>query len=195
MATRDEIEAAVRALRRGAVIGVPTDTVYGIAADPHREAAVAALYAIKGRPGRRPIPILTATVAQAGMVAELTTAAEDYALAHWPGALTLVLARRTVMPAWVGDPARRTVAVRVPDHPVALALLEAAGPLAVTSANRSGRPPATGHEQAAAALGDAVAVYLAGESPGGEASTVVDFTVDPPQVLRAGPVIPPEPAG
>ncbi len=191
MAARDEIEAAVGALRRGAVVGIPTDTVYGIAADPHREAAVAALYEIKGRSGRRPIPILTATVAQAGMVAELTAAAESYALEHWPGALTLVLARRTVMPAWVGDPARKTVAVRVPDHPVALALLEAAGPLAVTSANRSGEPPAANHDQAAAALGDAVARYLPGSCPGGEASTVVDFTVDPPAVLREGPVAPP----
>ncbi len=191
MATSGEIEAAVRALRRGAVVGVPTDTVYGLAADPHREAAVAALYEIKGRPGRRPIPILTATVAQAGMVAELATAAEDYALAHWPGALTLVLERRTVMPSWVGDPARRTVAVRVPDHPVALALLERAGPLAVTSANRSGEPPAHDAAGARAALGDAVALYLEGTCPGGEASTVVDFTVDPPAVLREGPVPPP----
>lgn len=191
MVTGKEIEAAVRALRRGAVVGLPTDTVYGIAADPHREAAVAALYEIKGRPGRRPIPILTATVAQAGMVAELTRAAEDYALAHWPGALTLVLARRTVMPAWVGDPARRTVAVRVPDHPVALALLEAAGPLAVTSANRSGQPPASDGASARLALGGAVAFYLPGECPGGEASTVIDFTVDPPVVLREGPVPPP----
>ncbi len=191
MVTADEIQAAARALRRGAVVGVPTDTVYGIAADPHREAAVAALYEIKGRPGRRPIPILTATVAQAGMVAELTTAAEEYALAHWPGAVTLVLARRTVMPGWVGDPGRRTVAVRVPDHPVALALLEQAGPLAVTSANRSGEPAANDDGAARLALGDAVAVYLAGECPGGEASTVIDFTADPPVVLRAGPVPPP----
>lgn len=187
----DGIDAAVAALRRGKVAGLPTDTVYGIAADPHSEAAVTALYEIKGRPGRRPIPILAATVAAAGMVAELTPEAEAYALEHWPGALTMVLERRTVMPPWVGDPARGTVAVRIPDHDLARELLAVAGPLAVTSANRSGEPPATDDAGARAALGDAVAVYLAGSCPGGEASTVVDFTVAPPVVLRPGPVAPP----
>ncbi len=182
------IAAAVAALRRGRVVGVPTDTVYGIAADPHVESAVAALYAVKGRPGGRAIPILAASPAQAGMVAELAPAAEEYALDHWPGALTLVLPRRSVMPPWVGDPLRKTVAVRVPDHPVALALLAAAGPLAVTSANRTGEPPAADAAEAERLLGDGVALYLPGECPGGEASTVVDFTTDPPSLLREGPV-------
>ncbi len=183
-----DIASAVAALKRGRVVGVPTDTVYGIAADPHSEQAVAALYAIKGRPGARPIPLLAASPAHAGMVAELSPAAEEYALAHWPGALTLVLPRRTVMPPWVGDPARQTVAVRVPDHPVALALLAASGPLAVTSANASGEEPATDDTSARQALGQAVALYLPGTCPGGESSTVVDFTADPPTVLREGPV-------
>lgn len=182
------IEAAVAALRRGEVVGVPTDTVYGLAADPHHEAAMAALYALKGRPGRKPIAILAASAAQAGTVAELGPEAEAAALRHWPGALTLVLRRRTVMPAWVGDPEGRTVGVRVPDHPVALDLLARAGPLAVTRANRAGAPAARTDVEAQAVFGDDVAVYLPGECPEEEGSTVVDLTATPPRVLRLGPV-------
>jgi tRNA threonylcarbamoyl adenosine modification protein (Sua5/YciO/YrdC/YwlC family) len=183
-----DVPAAADALHRGQVVGVPTDTVYGIAADPHSEDAVCKLYEIKGRPGRKAIPVLVASVAQAGMVAEFSPEAEDYARSHWPGALTLVLPRRTVMPDWVGDAARKTVAVRMPDHPVALGLLQAAGPLAVTSANMAGEPPATNDQQASRLLGDELAGYLTGECPGRESSTVVDFTTQPPQVLRQGPV-------
>ena len=182
------IAEAVAALRRGEVVGMPTDTVYGIAADPHQEAAVAKLYELKGRSGQKAIPVLAASVAAAGMVAELSPHAEEIALAHWPGALTLVLPRRTVMPGWVGDPVARTVAVRVPDHPLALRLLAEAGPLSVTSANPAGAAEAVDDAGARAMFGDAVAVYLEGRSAGDDASTVVDLTVDPPKLLRAGPV-------
>ncbi len=183
-----DVAAAVDALRRGRVVGLPTDTVYGIAADPHSEGAVCTLYELKGRPGRKPIPLLVASVAQAGTVAELSPEAESYALERWPGALTLVLPRRTVMPEWVGDPARGTVAVRVPDDAAALELLSATGPLAVTSANPTGQPPATDAAAAEERFGDAVALYLPGECPGRESSTVVDFTVYPAELLRPGPV-------
>ncbi len=183
-----DIAAAVDALKRGRVVGLPTDTVYGIAADPRSEDAVFALYELKGRSGRKPIPLLVASAAQAGMVAELSPDVEEYALSHWPGALTLVLPRRTVMPGWVGDPARKTVAVRVPDHPTTLALLARTGPLAVTSANRAGEAPVANDVEARQLLGAAVAEYLPGACPGRESSTVIDCTKDPAELLRAGPV-------
>lgn len=179
-----EIDSALAALARGEVIGLPTDTVYGIGADPMHRHAVATLYEIKGRPEDKPIPILAASLADArgfGLI-------PDAVAAHWPGALTVVVHRTPAVPHWVGDNDRGTVAVRVPDHAAAREFLAKSGPLAVTSANRSGQPPATDAPSARAILGDAVAVYLEGSSPGGVSSTVVDFTGAKPVVLRPGPI-------
>jgi tRNA threonylcarbamoyl adenosine modification protein (Sua5/YciO/YrdC/YwlC family) len=182
------IEAAAAALHRGLVIGMPTDTVYGLAVDPYNVAAVEFLFELKGRPADKPIPILTASLAQALEIVDMPPAIEALALQHWPGPLTLVLRSHVDLPEWVGNRERRTVAVRVPDHPVALDLLAVAGPLAVTSANPSGAEPATDHDEARALFGGKVAVYLEGTCPGGESSTVVDVTTDPPMLLRDGPV-------
>ncbi|MBU1228176.1 MAG: threonylcarbamoyl-AMP synthase [Actinobacteria bacterium] len=181
-------EAAVDAIRRGLVVGVPTDTVYGIAADPFSEEAMVALFAAKDRPRVMAIPILAAGPEQAGRVGWLDAGALTAAAVHWPGALTLVVPRVPGLPEWIGHPGSGSVGIRVPDHPVALALLAVTGPLAVTSANRSGYPPAADDRTARAALGDAVAVYLEGSGAGGEASTVVDLTGSEPRVLRRGPV-------
>ena len=113
--------------------------------------------------------------------------AERLASRFWPGALTLVVSKRPDVPESVSPTA--TVAVRVPDHPAALALLSASGPLAVTSANRSGEPSAVTAEEVLGAIGGRIDLLLdGGRSPGGVASTVVDCTVQPPRVLRAGPV-------
>ena len=182
------IAPAVAALREGRIVGVPTDTVYGIAADPFREEAVATLFSAKGRPGVKPIPILVANPDAARRIGVLDEVAATAAAVHWPGPLTLVVRRVPGLPDWVGDPERGSVGIRVPDHPVALGLLAAFGPLAVTSANRSGEPPAPGHEAAREQLGGTVAVYLEGTGSGAPASTVVDLTGPEPRVLRAGPV-------
>jgi tRNA threonylcarbamoyl adenosine modification protein (Sua5/YciO/YrdC/YwlC family) len=179
---------AIAALERGELIGLPTDTVYGVAADPGRRDAVEALFAAKGRPGVNPIPILCADVAQARSVGVLDDTVAAIADRHWPGGLTLVVRRVPGSSDWVGDPVADTVGVRVPDHPVALEVLHRFGPLAVTSANRSGEEPATDEAGAEAALGDAVAVYLPGRGSGGPPSTVVDATGDPVRVLRRGAV-------
>jgi tRNA threonylcarbamoyl adenosine modification protein (Sua5/YciO/YrdC/YwlC family) len=186
------VDRAVAALREGRIVGVPTDTVYGIAADPFCEAAVEALFAAKGRPAVKPIPILAADKDQAMRVGVLGEVALDAATVHWPGALTLVVPRADGLPDWVGDPAAGSVGVRVPDHPAALALLAAAGPLAVTSANRSGEIPVGDHRSARASLGDAVAVYIEGSGGGDTSSTVVDLTGLHPRILRPGPVEWPE---
>ncbi len=182
------LDRAVAALLEGRIVGVPTDTVYGIAADPFCEEAVEALFAAKGRPAVKPIPILAADREQVMRVGVLDEVALDAVAVHWPGALTLVVPRAGGLPDWVGDPAAGSVGVRVPDHPAALALLAAAGPLAVTSANRSGEAPAGDHHSARASLGDAVAVYIEGFGGGGAASTVVDLTGPDPRILRPGPI-------
>lgn len=182
------IDAGVAAIRRGLIVGLPTDTVYGVGVDPFNTKAVASLYELKGRPDEKAIPVLCATVAQALEIVDIPPEIEDMALVHWPGPLTLVLRRHVELPEWVGDNTLGTVAVRIPDHPVALDLLAAAGPLAVTSANRSGNPPALDEVEARGLLGNGVAVYLEGRCPGGASSTVVDMTSVPPRILREGPV-------
>lgn len=182
------IDDAVLMLRQGEVVGVPTDTVYGLAADPRLPASVHRLFDLKGRPPDRPIGLLVTSFEQATMLAVPTAEARRAAEEHWPGALTIVLAWRHSMPPEIGDHFRQTVGLRVPNHPVVLELLDAVGALAVTSANRSGQPPAMDHFDAEAIFGAEVAGYLDGTAGRGAASTVVDFTVEPPRVVREGPI-------
>jgi tRNA threonylcarbamoyl adenosine modification protein (Sua5/YciO/YrdC/YwlC family) len=184
----DEITRAVERIRSGGVVGLPTDTVYGLGVDPNNEDAVALLYELKGRPQGRPIGILAASIEQASSIGEISGPTAELARRHWPGALTLVVRPRMVLADWVGDHQANTIGLRVPGHPIALALLERAGPLAVTSANLSGGPETFDADEARAIFGDEV-VYLTGISPGGKASTVVDVTGPRPVVIRQGPVV------
>jgi tRNA threonylcarbamoyl adenosine modification protein (Sua5/YciO/YrdC/YwlC family) len=182
------IEAALAALSQGQIIGLPTDTVYGIGADPMQYSAVEQLFAAKQRPEIKPVPILGATIDDLSKVALIDAAIASLVSRYWPGALTLIVRRAPGVPKWVGDDVRDTVGVRVPDHPVALRVLEAVGPLAVTSANLSAGDPANDAKAAEAALGASVGVYLPGSAGGGLASTVVDLSGERPRILRAGPV-------
>jgi L-threonylcarbamoyladenylate synthase len=182
------IDEAVQEVRAGHVIGVPTDTVYGIGVDPADAAAVARLYEIKGRPSDKPISLMVGSIEQAEALVSMTPVASELATRYWPGPLTLVMRTSRPLPHWVGDPATSTVGVRVPDHRELLNLLAETGPLAITSANLSGAPPAMDQEEAQAVFGEAVAVYLPGRCPGGVASTVVDVTGLTPRMLRPGPV-------
>lgn len=182
------IEDAVEAVRAGAVVGLPTDTVYGIGVDPLNEAAVGRLFDLKGRPEGKPVGLLVASIEQARMIGEIEGLAAELASTHWPGALTLVVTPQVILANWVGDSQRSTVGIRVPDHPLALELLKACGPLAVTSANRSGGTEARDDVEARSIFGAEVAVYLPGVAPGGAASTVVDTTGARLTVLREGPV-------
>ncbi len=183
------IAAAVAAIRAGEVVGVPTDTVYGIGADPLNEAAVGRLYELKGRPANKPIGLLVATVGQAREIGQISDAAAELADLHWPGALTLIVTPRVVLANWVGDRQSDTVGIRVPDHEITRELLIRAGPLAVTSANLSGGEEARNDRQAREIFGEGVAVYLEGECPGGEASTVVDATGSELTLIREGPIV------
>ena len=180
------VEAAA-ALARGEVVGVPTDTVYGLAVDPWSEPAIEALYALKGRPEHKPIGLLVASVSQAEEIADLGAARG--LTRHWPGALTLVVRPRVLIPDWIGHQALRTVGIRVPDHERLRQLLERTGPLAVTSANRSGEAEMLDDAATRAVFGQGAAVYVPGRSPGGMASTVVDATGAAIRLLRPGPVV------
>ena len=181
------VAEAVAALRRGDLAVLPTDTVYGIAADAFSPPAVDRLLAAKGRGRDMPVPVLVGSWRGLdGLAEHVTPTMRSLVEAFWPGPLTLIV-RAAPSLAWDLGETRGTVAVRMPLHPVALAVLAETGPLAVSSANRTGMPPATDAAQAAAQLGASVAVYLeAGSSGDAVPSTILDLTGDVPQVRRAG---------
>jgi tRNA threonylcarbamoyl adenosine modification protein (Sua5/YciO/YrdC/YwlC family) len=178
---------AVAAINRGDLVVLPTDTVYGLGADAFNALAVRDLLAAKGRGRSMPPPVLVPTRRTLdGIATELSEAARDLVDAFWPGPLTLVCWAQPSL-AWDLGDTRGTVAVRMPDHDVALELLARTGPLAVSSANVHGHPPATTVAAAREQLGETVAVYLdAGATAGETPSTIVDVTVDPPHLIRAG---------
>ncbi|CAN5895826.1 L-threonylcarbamoyladenylate synthase [soil metagenome] len=184
-----DVESAAAAIANGLVVGVPTDTVYGLAVDPWNEDSVEALFTMKGRPRDKPVGLLAANLGEVMEIAHLGPAL-SLAERHWPGALSVVVRPRVVIPDWVGDRALGTVAVRVPDHDVLRELLARTGPLAVTSANRSGEPEAADDVEARQVFGSSVAVYVPGRGRGGVASTVVDATGGILTTIRPGPVSP-----
>ncbi len=182
------IPAALSVLESGGVVGVPTDTVYGLAVDPRNETALKGLFDLKARDPHNPIALLAASIRQAAQLADFSHHALELAVRHWPGPLTLVVPKHPDVPEWIGDRRAGTVGVRVPDNLTALRLLAACGPLAVSSANPSGRAPAGTAEEAEAAMGDAAALYLRGGRSGGASSTVVAVIGNDVEVLRPGPV-------
>lgn len=181
------IVAAAAALRRGELCVVPTEAAYGLAADAFSPRGLARLREVKGRGPDLPLPVLVASVRMAeGIVTGLSAQARALIDACWPGPLTLVARQQpTLMWGLQGE----TLQVRMPLHPVALALIEVTGPLAVTTANRAGAAPPRTIEAAQAQLGEDATVYLdAGPAEAGEPSTVVDVTAETPVLLRAGAV-------
>jgi L-threonylcarbamoyladenylate synthase len=189
----ESLALAATALRAGSVVAIPTDTVYGLAADPWQPRAVERLFVIKERPSDVALPVLVAGRDQVSAVAgPLEGAAELLADRYWPGPLTLVVPRRGSFTADLGGPptARQTVGVRWPDHPVVHGLCRELGPMAVTSANRHGGPPAT----RAAAVGEAfvghpeLAVILDGGICDGTPSTVVECRGRALRCLRQGAI-------
>jgi L-threonylcarbamoyladenylate synthase len=182
--------AAIEVLRRGGIVALPTDTVYGIGVALDAPRGIERLFEAKGRPPERAIAILVADLAQAEALATFDHTAHVLARAHWPGGLTLVLPRRpgVRLPAELtaGAP---TVGLRVPAHAAPRALAAAVGPLPTTSANRSGEAPADDAAAIAAILGEAIDLILdGGPAAGGPASTVVDCTGERPRILRVGAI-------
>lgn len=184
------IRIAVDAIHRGELVIFPTETVYGLAADALNEEAVAKVFKAKNRPESEPLPVQVGSIDDVLKVATyLPERARDLAMKHWPGPLTLVLARNPGLPSAL-TAGRETVGVRIPDHPVALALLKMLGsPIVATSANVSGNPAPVSADDAIAEIGESVSVVLdSGVSRLGVASTVVDVSVVPPKVLRLGTI-------
>lgn len=187
---RDEsLQAALDAVREGKLIVLPTDTVYGIGADAFDPAAVQSLRDAKGRGRSVPPPVLVGDPSVLlALAVDVPDYAETLAETFWPGALTLILRAQPTL-SWDLGETRGTVALRMPDDPVALDLLRRTGPLAVSSANRHGKPAATTVVDAASQLGDTVEVYLdGGKARLGTSSTIVDTTVEPAEILRAGAI-------
>ena len=183
------LTAAARAVRGGRLVVLPTDTVYGLGCDAFSSSAVRGLLAAKKRGPDMPVPVLVGSWSTIdGLVFGVPKAARELIEAFWPGGLSLVLPHAPSL-AWDLGSTKGTVMLRMPLHPVALELLRDVGPMAVSSANVSGSPPAASAPEAQAQLGDAVAVYLDGGASGEPvASTVVDLTGDIPRILREGAV-------
>jgi L-threonylcarbamoyladenylate synthase len=179
---------AVDTLRNGGLVAFPTDTVYGLAAIPFDEHSIERLYVVKGRDSSRAIAVLVGEISQLKQVTlEMGQLALTLAQRFWPGPLTLVVPRHPALPDVLSS--LQTVGVRMPDHPVALALLKKIGPLAVTSANLSGQNNASTASEVLNQLKGRIHLVLdGGKTPGGVPSTVVDCTGPEPALLRAGPI-------
>jgi L-threonylcarbamoyladenylate synthase len=183
------IAAAIEAVRSGELVVMPTDTVYGIGADAFKSWSVTSLLNTKGRGRQMPPPVLVGSRHTLnGLVFTLPAVARDLVEAFWPGALTIVVEHAPSLDWDLGDTGG-TVAVRMPLHPVALEVLRETGPMAVSSANKTGQPAATTADEAREQLGYAVRVYLeAGPCPDPVPSTIVDVTGEVPRVLRDGAI-------
>ncbi len=180
------LAAAVEAVRRGELVVFPTDTVYGIGADAFKSWAVSALLRAKGRGRDVPPPVLVGSRQTLdGLVFGLPSAARDLVDAFWPGPLTVLVEHAPSLDWDLGETGG-VVQVRMPLHPVAIELLRETGPMAVSAANKPGGPAATTAEEARAAFGHEVAVYLEAGASTAPASTIVDCTGPRPRALRLG---------
>jgi L-threonylcarbamoyladenylate synthase len=184
----EAIPRSLEILKTGGLVAFPTDTVYGVGSLAFDRKAIESIYAAKDRPIEKAIPILIGTLDDLGKVGtDIPETAHKLAARFWPGPLTILVPKRADLPGAVS--ATATVGVRVPDHPVALSLLRAAGAMAVTSANISGGENPLTARQVQQQLGGRIALILdGGRTPGGIPSTLVDCTVPELNILREGPV-------
>ena len=182
------IQHAVDVLRNNGLVAFPTDTVYGLAAPVQNIESIERLYVVKGRKNTKAIAVLLGDNDQLATVAvDLSKSAQKVAQHFWPGPLTMIVPRHSSLPEILAP--LPTIGVRIPDHPVALALLKAAGPLAVTSANISGADNTMTARQVMKQLKGRVHLIIdGGRTPGGVPSTVIDCTTPEPEILREGPI-------
>jgi L-threonylcarbamoyladenylate synthase len=187
---RDAIEEAVTWIRKGGLVAVPTDTLYGLAADPFNRAAIARVFDVKGRDATRAVPLIAADVAQVeAHIGRLTAIARRLAERFWPGPLTLVVAAPRALPREV-TAGLGTVAVRVPANEIARAICAGCDrPITATSANVSGDAATADPDVVERTLGDRLDMLLdAGPTPGGDPSTIVDATQSEPRLIRGGAI-------
>jgi len=184
-----EIERALQVLKSGGIVAFPTDTVYGLGSLAFNNPAIESIYTAKDRPIEKAIPVLIGDLGDLDQVADdIPNMALRFAARFWPGPLTCVVPKKLILPPAIS--ATHTVAVRIPDHPDARALLRAAGPMAVTSANISGQPsPSTAQEVYDQLKGRIPLILDGGKTKGGVPSTLVDCTGDNPVILREGPIL------
>ena len=184
---KDGISAAIAAAKRGDLVVLPTDTVYGLGTDAFSKNGPQKLLAAKGRDRNMPIPVLVGHVkALDGLAHKVDAVTKALAEAFWPGALTIVVKAQPTL-SWDLGETNQTVALRMPLNPIAIELLNAVGPMAVSSANKTGQPAATSVDDAISQLGDAVTIYLdGGPTPGNVASTIVDVSSGGMKLLRQG---------
>jgi L-threonylcarbamoyladenylate synthase len=184
------LRAATDVLRAGGAVAFPTETFYGLAAAALDPASVKRIFALKGRPDSKPLLVLVDSVAMAETVAYVGERARALMKRYWPGALTLVLPARAIVPADV-TAGTGTLGVRVSSHPIAHGLVRTLGePVTAPSANPSGREPPTTARAVVAYFGDGLDLVLdGGPTAGGTPSTVLDMTVDPPAIIRQGAVV------
>ena len=182
------IQHAIDVLRNDGLVAFPTDTVYGLAAPVNNIASINRLYVVKSRNNTKAIAVLLGDSSQLSQVAiDLSETARKAAEHLWPGPLTMIVPRNPALPEILSP--LPTIGVRIPDHPVALALLKTAGPLAVTSANLSGAANALTAKQVMKQLKGRIHLIIdGGRTPGGVPSTVIDYTTPEPKMLREGPI-------
>ena len=193
-ALQDQIRNAAGTLRNGGVVAIPTDTLYGLAACAFDLQAVRRVFRLKGRPRGMALPLLLADVDDLSTCSvDVPQVARDLADRFWPGALTLVLRKADAIPGVVSG-GLDTIALRVPDHQVPRAIVRELGaPITGTSANRSGNAGLTIADDVQKEFGDEIDLLVdGGDDPSGDASTVLDLTVEPPLILREGSVLRPE---
>jgi L-threonylcarbamoyladenylate synthase len=184
----DLVREVAECVRTGGTIIFPTETVYGIGCDPDDDAAINAIYAAKGRNAEKPLALHVADVAQAFPFIEVLTACARTAMkSFWPGPLAIIVRRKLDRYSHAAG-GRATISLRCPDHALCRALLQSAGPLAATSANRSGQTPFSGDEAALDQIPEASLVVLAGVTPLRQESTVIDCTGETPVLIREGAV-------
>jgi len=187
--TQRQIEKGIAILRQGGLVAFPTDTVYGLGASMTLPQAVARIYAVKSRPQSMALPLLVASTSQVSAVAQQVPSVAWRLIEHfWPGALTIVLPRSEAVPLIVTG-GEATVAVRIPAHPIPIALIEGLGtPIIGTSANLSGHPSPLTAEEVHSHLGNKVDLIINGGRCSGQESTIVDVTGETPVIRRAGAI-------
>ena len=187
LSQENNLELAIDAIRNGEVVGIPTETVYGIGVDPYSQTAVDKIFSLKERSEKKPLSILISSFHEIQKL-NVTTSIPDVVELYWPGPLTIIVETSNDFANGVGTKEPSSIGVRVPENELAINLLKQTGPLAVTSANISGKEDFTSDEQVRAAFGDEISHYLSGESLHGNGATVVDLRVDGGEVLRQGPL-------
>ena len=183
----DKLNLAVEAINNNQVVGIPTETVYGIGVNPYSQEAVDKIFELKGRDEDKPLSILVSSYYDLHKLGIVSTIPEVVEL-YWPGPLTIVVETTEEFAGGVGTKNPLSIGIRVPDNKLAIELLKITGPLAVTSANRSGENDITSDTEAQKIFCENVAEYLEGASLHGSGSTIIDFRVDGGEILREGPL-------